>query len=329
MKAVLLVLALASISITAVHGQTQDRIVEWDVPQVNMLPDDDYGRLARYGRSILEATYAHIGPAALDPAMRYAGNNLACGNCHLHAGLKKFGLPLVAASADFPVYSERRGEVATLEERINSCMTRSMNGRPMPSDAKPMRALLTYLKVLSTNIPSDARISGGGAGAMPELGRAADPAAGAKIYAAKCADCHGVGGEGLKRNPTDMFFGYGVPPLWGDDSFNDGAGMNRLITAANFIHNNMPHGTDWLMPILSVEESWDVAAHMVSQPHPKRPDLDRDFPDLLLKPVDTPYGPYADQFSESQHKYGPFAPIRAEVERLKAERGSVPNPNGR
>jgi thiosulfate dehydrogenase len=35
-----------------------------------------------------------------------------------------------------------------------------------------------------------------------------------------------------------------------------------------------------------------------------------------------PYGPYADGFSEQQHKYGPFAPIKAAIARLKAERGS-------
>ena len=43
--------------------------------------------------------------------------------------------------------------------------------------------------------------------------------------------------------------------------------------------------------------------------------------DLLQKPVDAPYGPYADGFSEQQHKYGPFAPIRAELEKLKREDG--------
>jgi thiosulfate dehydrogenase len=41
---------------------------------------------------------------------------------------------------------------------------------------------------------------------------------------------------------------------------------------------------------------------------------------LLDKPVDAAYGPYADRFPEAQHKYGPFAPIRAELERLKAEK---------
>ncbi|MEP9380651.1 c-type cytochrome [Aquabacter sp. CN5-332] len=330
MRRALLVLALAGLSITAAHGQTQgERILEWDVPQVAMLPDDDYGRLVRFGRSIVEATYAHIGPAALDPSTRYAGNNLACNNCHLRAGLKKFALPLVAASADYPEYSARRGEPATLEERLNSCMTRSMNGRPMPLDAKPMRALVAYLSLLSTNVPADGRVSGGGAGKMAELDRAADPAAGATIYAAKCAECHGKSGDGVKRNPTDMYFGYSVPPLWGYDSFNNGAGMNRLITAANFVHNNMPNGTDWLMPSLSVEESWDVAAYVVSQQRPERAGIEKDFPDLLRKPLDTPYGPYADDFSATQHKYGPFAPIRAAIAKLTAERGTVPNPNAR
>ena len=35
--------------------------------------------------------------------------------------------------------------------------------------------------------------------------------------------------------------------------------------------------------------------------------------------VDTPYGPYADGFSEVQHKYGPFGPIEIEDRRLRSE----------
>ena len=118
-----------------------------------------------------------------------------------------------------------------------------------------------------------------------------------------------------------------IPPLWGSDSFNDGAGMARLITAANFIHFNMPHGADYLHPQLTVEQAWDVAAYVISQPRPHKAGLDKDFPNLLEKPADTPYGPYADGFSEQQHKYGPFAPIRAAIARLKAEKeGSAPAP---
>jgi thiosulfate dehydrogenase len=115
-----------------------------------------------------------------------------------------------------------------------------------------------------------------------------------------------------------------VPPLWGNDSFNDGAGMARLITAANFIHFNMPHGVDYLNPQLSPEQAWDIAAYVISQPRPHKAGLDKDFPDLLEKQVDAPYGPYADGFSEQQHKYGPFAPIRAAIAKLKTEQKGTP-----
>ena len=35
----------------------------------------------------------------------------------------------------------------------------------------------------------------------------------------------------------------------------------------------------------------------------------KDWPDISKKPVDPPFGPYVDVFSEQQHKYGPFKPI--------------------
>lgn len=123
-----------------------------------------------------------------------------------------------------------------------------------------------------------------------------------------------------------LALGYEVPPLWGPDSFNDGAGMARLTTAADFIHFNMPNGTTYTNPQLTQVDAWDVAAYMLSQPRPHRAGLDKDFPDLLQKPVDTPYGPYADGFSERQHKFGPYGPIRAAIERLKARAKRPPGP---
>ncbi|MGU3492517.1 c-type cytochrome [Xanthobacteraceae bacterium A53D] len=325
------VIGLAWLAVAPVAAQPAKPAVRevtvWDVPEVDMLPDDDFGRLVRYGRSVLKETSAHIGPAVADPAFRFAGNNMACADCHLNSGLKKFGLPLVAAAADYPAYSTRSGGEATLVDRLNSCMTRSMNGRPMPADARPMQGLVAYLDLLSKHIPEDARISGGGAGKMAELSRPADPTRGAAVFAQNCAACHRRDGLGVRRNPVDASFGYGVPPLWGADSFNDGAGLARLITFANFVHDNMPNGTDWLMPQLSPDDAWDVGAFVLSQPRPHLAGTERDFPDLLNKPVDTAYGPYADNFSQDQHKYGPFGPIREAVERLKAEKGSVPNPN--
>lgn len=291
----------------------------WAIPDVDALPDDERGRLIRKGRRLVTETYAEIGPLVTDPTKRYAGNNLACSNCHLEAGTKKFGLPLFGLYWSFPRYSARTGKQASLEDRLNSCMTRSMNGKPLPPDSVEMRALAAYIRFLSSGLSQGQQLAGHGSGQMPELDRAADPVRGETIYTRACLGCHNTDGQGLPRSAEDLALGYGVPPLWGRDSFNDGAGMARLITLADYLHSNMPHGADYLDPILSVEEAWDVAAYVEAQPRPHKSGLERDFPNLIEKPVDTPYGPYADRFSEAQHKYGPFAPIRTALAKLKAE----------
>jgi thiosulfate dehydrogenase len=291
----------------------------WSPPEVGALAEDVNGKLIRRGRDLFTATYAHIGPDVADPAKRFAGNNLSCGNCHLQAGTEKFGLPVYGLKDAFPGYSARAGADITLPERLNACMQRSMNGRSLPAKSPEMQALVSYIYFLSRGLPPGEKLTGYGSGDMPELDRAADPERGKAVYARACALCHSPDGAGIRRSAPWTDLGYMVPPLWGSDSFNDGAGMNRLITAANFLHSNMPHGTDYLNPEMSVEDAWDVAAFMVAQPRPHKMGLNKDFPDLLLKPVDTPYGPYADNFSEQQHKFGPYAPIRAAIAKLKAE----------
>jgi thiosulfate dehydrogenase len=294
----------------------------WTVPEVGALPRDAHGMQVREGRDLITATFAYIGPNVPDASKRYAGNNLACRNCHLSAGTRKFGLPLFGLFNDFPQYSARSGAEITIEDRVNSCMTRSMNGRPLPVDAPPMKAIVAYIEFLSTGVPLGRRLPGMGAGNMPILTRAADPNRGRPIYLQVCAGCHLADGAGLRRSIPSADLGYVMPPLWGPDSFNDGAGMARLMTLANFIHFNMPHGVEYTDPRLSVEDAWDVAAYVESQPRPHLAGRERDFPNLLAKPVDTPYGPYADGFSEQQHKYGPFGPIEAEIARLKRERAA-------
>jgi thiosulfate dehydrogenase len=43
-------------------------------------------------------------------------------------------------------------------------------------------------------------------------------------------------------------------------------------------------------------------------PRPHK-DQSSDWPDISTKPIDFPFGPYADAFREKQHKYGPYQPI--------------------
>jgi thiosulfate dehydrogenase len=78
---------------------------------------------------------------------------------------------------------------------------------------------------------------------------------------------------------------------------------------ASFIKNNMPYGlASHDTPKLTNEEAWDVAAFIISQPRPEK-FFPEDWPKIETKSIDYPYGPYADKFSEKQHKYGPFGPI--------------------
>jgi len=200
----------------------------WTPPEVGALPDDAFGQAVRRGRDLFTATYAHIGPDVADPAKRYAGNSLACANCHLQAGTKKFGLPVYGLMGDFPEYSARRGGEISLDDRLNNCMTRSMNGRALPENSVEMQALVAYIKFLSTGLPA----SGYGSGDMPWLDRAADPERGKAVYARACLYCHGGNGAGIPRSGAVTDLGYLVPPLWGLGSFNDGAGMNRHDVSA-------------------------------------------------------------------------------------------------
>ena len=293
----------------------------WTVPEVGALPRDAHGLQVRKGRDLITATYAYIGPNVPDAAKRYAGNNLACTNCHLQAGTKKFGIPLFGLFGDFPQYSKRLGAEISIEDRVNSCMTRSMNGRPLPRDSVEMIAMEAYITDLNERYSamSKSRRAADEQAAFVEPQRAADPAAGQLVYAERCAVCHGDNGEGLLATgkPSD---GYLFPPLWGPDTFNDGAGMHRVLTAARFIKARMPFGG----ADLTDDQAFDVAAYVNSHPRPEMSGLERDYPDRTAKPVDSPYGPYADPFSQAQHQYGPYKEIRAWYAAEKAEKGTQP-----
>ena len=292
-------------------------LAEWTPPSIGSVGDDPFGKLVRYGYALFTDTPNQIGPTAPDPAKRFSRSSLTCQNCHLKSGTQPYAVPLTGVWGQFPQYRGREGEIGTLEERINGCLERSMNGHVLPLDGTEMKAYLAYMKWLSTGIPDGAKLVGAGTKSIKEPGRAADLANGAKVFTDTCASCHGKDGLG-QRNAKGT--GYQYPPLVGPDSYNNGAGMTRVLTAAAFVRHNMPYGITFDTPLLSDADAYDVAAYMNSLDRPTRPNLDKDFPNKLQKPVDTPYGPYADDFPPEQHKYGPFDPIRAKVRELAAAR---------
>ncbi len=276
---------------------------------LDSLPPGKQGEMIRYGYGLVTNTASIIGPDVKNPVMRLAGNNLACKNCHIESGQRKFAAPFVGVTGRFPQFRKRADALATIEDRINGCMQRSMNGKKLPLDGREMKAIVAYMTWLGRGVPLGEKVSGTGFVKIHYPNRKASLLNGKKIFMSTCANCHDENGRGKMNDPKDPSKGYLYPPLWGSDSFNQGAGMHRVLKAAAFIKANMPFGTTYKKPVLTDAEAYDVAAYINSKTRPDMPHLAKDFPVLSLKPVDCPYPPYTDHFTQEQHQYGPFQPI--------------------
>lgn len=268
-----------------------------------ILGDSPFAKSVIYGSKLVRETSRYLGPQAQDEKKRFAGNNLSCASCHTNGGVVANHSPFVGIYARFPQYNSRADQIVTLQDRINGCFQRSMAGKPIPANSKEMRAIVTYMQWLSTGYEVGAKVKGQGIFKAELIDRAANPAKGKEIYTAKCASCHGENGEGVVN--TEFAKGgdyYTFPALWGKDSYNTGAGMYRLIKAAEYIKSTMPKGDT----TLSWEESFDVAAYINSHERPIKSEREKDFPDLDIKPMDMDVGPYNDGFDEQTHRFGPY-----------------------
>jgi thiosulfate dehydrogenase len=111
-------------------------LLQWKPPDIATAGEDPFGELVKYGHALFTDTANEIGPAVPDSAKRFAGNNLACQNCHLQAGTQPYAMPMVGIWGQFPQYRGREGAVDTIEDRINGCMERSLNGRALPLESR-------------------------------------------------------------------------------------------------------------------------------------------------------------------------------------------------
>ncbi len=266
-------------------------------------PNTEEGRLAEYGEKIITETYKYF----LNEDGSNINNELACASCHVKAGIQAYGIPFVGLTKLFPTYTGREDKISTLEDRINGCFERSMSGKAIDDESEEMRAIVAYMDHLSQDVTvTGKRIEGQ---LTPDLAvlpdRAADLDKGAEVFDMHCAVCHMKDGKGMRKPDSDK--GYLYPPLQGENTFNDGAGMHRMLTAAKFIKSNMPTGTTYKDPVLTDEEAYDVAAYINSFDRPHKENRDKDYPDLSKKPKDAPFPPYYDEsVPAEQYKYGPF-----------------------
>ncbi len=281
----------------------------WVVPLMKDIPQGEDGDLIRYGALLLTDTYAQLGLGAKDEKMRFSGNGLNCTSCHLDNGTKQFGLPWMGVGQTYPQYRGREDQVQSLEQRINGCFERSLNGKAMAVDSREMKAMVAYVNWLSKDMPKD--VFGLVTPKFEGPNRKAEVSKGEKTYNRFCMSCHGENGDGYQSMSAGDSGSHVAPALWGTNSYNNGAGMNRLLTTSAFIHSNMPLGTVWNHPAITNEDTYDIAAYLSSKERPQMSGLEKDYPKVEKKAVDCPYPPYADDFSQEQHQYGPFQPIKA------------------
>lgn len=289
------------------ENNAANKEVIYKIPDTLSIPGGLNGEMIRYGRELIQNFPEYLGPEG--KVGKYAGNYLSCQNCHLEAGTRPFGLNFLSTHARYPQYRAREGRILSLAERVNNCIERPLNGKPMPLDSKEMNAILMYMKWVSQDVPVEGNVPGDQLMEIELPTRAADPEKGKAVYAVHCSRCHGSDGQGVFDASRKKYI---YPALWGQSSYQPGSSMHRLIKSAQFIYANMPQDlARWDKPVLTIEEAFDVAAYINDDSLHLRPDTDliREYPILRDKPVDFAQGPWPDPFPQHQHKYGPFGEI--------------------
>lgn len=289
-----------------------DTTAYWHAPDTATLSPD-----AAYGKKLISQTAYYFGPKGT--VSQQATNGMNCQNCHLAAGTAVFGINYSAVAATYPKYRARSGGLENIYKRVNDCFQRSLNGQPLDTNSKEMQGIASYIKWLGQGIAKGTTPAGAGLKQLAYLDRAASPAAGNQVFDEKCASCHQPDGQGKMNEERSAYI---YPPLWGANSYNDAAGLYRLSVFARFVKYNMPQGVTHDKTQLSDAEAWDVAAYVNSQPRAHKA-FKQDWPQVYEKPFDHPFGPYADGFSEEQHKYGPFEPVIKKLASLKKQKTGI------
>lgn len=279
--------------------------VIYDTASIPAGPEKEFILL---GRELFTNTHTLIGPKGT--LAQVTGNEMDCQNCHFEGATRPFGNPLVTSAGRYPQYRGREGTILTIEDRVNNCIDRPLLGKHLPLNSKEMHAFVMYLKWIWDKNRNVLNIKGDIPNTIPWLDRKADWKQGKIDYDQLCARCHGIDGEGVKAPGG---YGYTYPPVWGEHSYAIGSSMHRVGKLAAFIRNNMPNDMNITHIRVTNEQAYDIAAYINNETVNHRPDFHEE--DILFprtpkdKPIDYPFPPYADSFSQDQHKYGPYKQI--------------------
>ncbi|MBP6344294.1 c-type cytochrome [Neisseriaceae bacterium CLB008] len=259
-----------------------DEIVKTDysVPNQKDLAEHENRDLILYGGRLLNETKRLL--------PNNVGAQMNCNSCHMGNGKEEKGAHYVNAYNSYPKKMPRAGKMVDLPMRINGCFQRSMNGKPLAVDSREMQAMLAYMAWLSEGLPKGAQVQIDVGGKIDDSIEP-NPERGKQLYAQQCASCHGDNGEGMNDARGNAVF----PPLWGEQSFNIGAGLARTYKAAAFIRDNMPmsvqkHGVWGQGGVLTDQDAVDIAEYFTHQPRPDFAGKVNDWPNGN-KPKDARY----------------------------------------
>lgn len=205
-------------------------------------------------------------------AGQYSNNDLSCSSCHFDGGRSFNTISLVGVGATYPRYRSRQEYTIDLAMRTQDCFERSMNGIAPPLDSQVMQSLLVYMQWISKGIPIYSKLPW----ALPnslDNPHKPDVVNGSKVYVDVCARCHGNEGQGTLI----------APPLWGERSYNNGAGMHHIRTFSLFVWRYMPKNA----PSLTQEQAIDVAGFVHEKP---RPEFVATHPDKIKRIIPLPTG---------------------------------------
>lgn len=233
-------------------GHTEDLASVPDVDSL-VIPAGPMGDVIRLGRELVSDTANH------PLTKRSVGNSLNCTSCHLDNGTHPKAATFIGIATAYPAYSPREKRVITLEDRVLNCFMRSCNGVRPPLGSRPSVAITAYITWLS----SGQRIAMNpskplGPYAVDSLAidiNTRDVGRGKSLYLDRCAGCHGDDGQGDGDSP----------PVWGEMSYNDGAGLAGNIKLASWLKVSMPPDEE----NLTDQESLDIASYINTHPRPK------------------------------------------------------------
>ena len=242
--------------------------IAFNPPKLEDIKDDEMGKSIKLGFNLINESNKYMS--------KYIGNKISCSSCHINAGREKI-LGFVGTASQYPQYRDREGVIFSLEDRINGCMKRSMNGKVLPYDSVELTAMDAYITWLSRGIPMGIVTLPWGKIDSIDSAMNADPKKGEEPYNQKCAACHGKNGEGIGA--------LSGPAVWGPNSFNNSAGLSRVTKLAGFIKTLMPKGQPGT---LNDEEAGSIAKYILSHDRPHYSESAKDWPNGK-NPADVPY----------------------------------------